>query len=341
MTLVIQYLEVNDIVLDCRNPRVAPALESLEGDPAQEFIEMALGQYAPDDSEKPNSTTFSSLKGSIRAYQGLINPMVVTQREDGKFLVIEGNTRVSIFRQLAKEGAPGDWTKIPAMVRTELEEEGEHAIRLQSHLVGPRDWRPYAKAKYLHMLYTEKKISITQILDYCGGSARKREIEEWIYAYIDMQDHYMAVIGDNPPDYTRFSAFVEVQKPGIKEAITKAKFTMTDFAKWVHESKIHPLSTVRQIPRVLAHPEARKKFLAYNAREAMKVLEQPSANSALKEATIDQLAQAITSKIRSLNYSDIQGLKESNSSIPAQIVLECYEELRDLCKMTGMVTENE
>lgn len=177
--LAIQYLPITKIVLDQRNPRVAPALESIEGEPRQEFIQLALGQFAPDDEDKGASTTFSSLKASIRAYRGLINPIVVTPRPDGSYVVIEGNTRVSIYRQLAEENAPGFWEKIPAIVHPDIEENGEHAIRLQAHLVGPRQWRPYAKAKYLHGLYTDEKLSITEILDYCGGVSRKREVEEY------------------------------------------------------------------------------------------------------------------------------------------------------------------
>ncbi|MBK7686472.1 MAG: ParB N-terminal domain-containing protein [Rhodocyclaceae bacterium] len=219
---------------------MAPALESIEGEPPQNFIELALGQFAPDDEDKGASTTFSSLESFNPSYKGLINPIVVTPQTDGTYIVIEGNTRVSIYRQLGVEKAPGSWDTIPAIVRPDIKEDGEHAIRLQAHLVGPRQWRPYAKAKYLHSLYTENKLSINEILDFCGGNARKREIEEYIGAYEDMQSHYVPVIGQNQPDYSRFSAFVELQKPQVKQSIVKAGFTMDDFAHWVNDSKISP-----------------------------------------------------------------------------------------------------
>lgn len=339
--LTIQYIPVSQIILDQRNPRVAPALESIESEPSQKFIELALGQFAPDDDEKGASTTFSSLKASIRAHKGLINPIIVTPRDDGTYVVIEGNTRVSIYRQLAEEKALGSWDTIPSIVRPDIAENGEHAIRLQAHLVGPRQWRPYAKAKYLNSLYMEQKLSINEILDYCGGNARKREIEEYIAAYNDMQSHYMPLVGRNQPDYTRFSAFIELQKPQVKQAIVKAGFTVDDFAEWVHESKISPLNTVRQIPRILGNSEAKKKFLSLDAREAMKVLEQPSANAAIKEASLEQLANALASKIRSLNWPDVKDLGETHDSQRAQALADCFAELHDLCKQTGLITENE
>lgn len=339
--LSIQYLPVNTILLDQRNPRVAPALESIDGEPPQNFIELALGQFAPDDDDKGTSTTFSSLKASIRAYKGLINPIVVTPRNDGTYVVIEGNTRVSIYRQLAEEKAPGSWDTIPAIVRPDISEDGEHAIRLQAHLVGPRQWRPYAKAKYLHSLYTEQKLSINEILDYCGGNARKREIEEYIAAYTDMQNHYIPLVGQNQPDYSRFSAFIELQKPQVKQSIAKAGYTTDHFAQWVHDSKISPLNTVRQIPRILGNSESKKKFLSHDAREAMKILEQPNANAAINEASIDQLANALASKIRSLNWPDVKDLSEAHDTPRAQALSDCFEELHDLCKQTGLIISNE
>ena len=149
----ITQIPVAKIVLDQRNPRIAHAMEGISGAVNQDWITLALGHAAPEDEERGTSTTYSSLKASIRANRGLINPIIVTPREEGTFIVIEGNTRVAIFRELSEEGALGTWDTIPAVVRTELEEKGEHAIRLQAHLVGPRPWRPYAKAKYLYDLY--------------------------------------------------------------------------------------------------------------------------------------------------------------------------------------------
>jgi hypothetical protein len=331
----IQYIEIKNILLDERNPRIAHTTESLAGGVNQDFIQLALGHAAPEDEEKGASTTYSSLKASIRANKGLISPIITTPKKDGTYLVIEGNTRVAIYRELQDEGAEGEWEKIPAIIRTELEEEGEHAIRLQAHLVGPRPWRPYAKAKYLHSLYTDKKLSITQILDFCGGTARRREIEEYVKAYEDMQAHYMPLVQGAPPDYSRFSAFVELQKPQIKQAIAASGFGLGDFAKWVHDERLYPLQNVRHLPRILANAEARKQFMSHNSREALKVLEQPSANAVIRNATLEQLAIALAVKIRSLNWPDVQALMNDKESSQSQALVDCFEELKSLAKQLG------
>lgn len=329
----ITNVPLDDVLLDERNPRIAHATEPLETGVDQEWIKLALGQAAPDDEERGGSTTYSSLKASVRAHKGLINPVIISPLSNGEYVVIEGNTRVAIYRELAEEGAPGDWSKIPAIVQEDLSENGEHAIRLQAHLVGPRPWRPYAKAKYLHDLYINKKLSITELLDFCGGTARRREIENYIAAYKDMQETYVpqAAAAGSPPEYTTFSSFVELQ--GIKPNLARLGYSPEDFAGWVLEGKLSPQQTVRQLPRILTHSEARSKFLQYGAREALKVLDQPNPNSVLNNVALEQLATALTVKIRQLNWPEVQSLRDNLEDPTPQAVLGCYDELQSLAEL--------
>jgi ParB-like chromosome segregation protein Spo0J len=120
----IQEISVARIVLDERNPRIAHVVADFKNATPQEWIPMALGQHAPEDQESGSASTYSSLKASIRAHHGLIIPIIVTPRPDGDYVVIEGNTRVAIFRELAEESAPGSWETIPAVIQTNLNEGG-------------------------------------------------------------------------------------------------------------------------------------------------------------------------------------------------------------------------
>jgi hypothetical protein len=83
----VEQIPVGDIDLDYRNPRIAHAMEGMSGPIDQGWITLALGHAAPEDEERGTSTTYSSLKASIRANKGLINPIIVTQRENGRYLV--------------------------------------------------------------------------------------------------------------------------------------------------------------------------------------------------------------------------------------------------------------
>lgn len=333
--LNIQKIPIASIVLDERNPRIAHVVADIKSATPQEWIPMALGQHAPEDQESGSASTYSSLKASVRAHRGLIIPIIVTPRPDGNYVVIEGNTRVAIFRELAEEGSAGNWATIPAIVQNNIDEEGEHAIRLQAHLVGTRPWRPYAKAKYLHDLYIQHKLSINQILEFCGGTARKREIEDYIAAYKDMNQHYLPIVQAEgaQPEYSRFSSFIELQS--IKPALIRAGHSEADFAKWVHEGRMLPQQLVRQLPRILAHPEARKQFFAHNAREAVKSLDQPAPNALLGSASLEQIATALAVKLRQLNWPDVQAMKQALDSQPAQALLECFDELKSVAEYLG------
>jgi hypothetical protein len=301
----------------------------------QEWIPLALGQHAPEEQQGGPASTYSGLKASIRAQRGLIMPIIVTPRPDGDYTVIEGNTRVAIFRELADEGAPGNWDEIPAVVQSNLPEAGEHAIRLQAHLVGPRPWSAYAKAKYLHDLYIDQKMSITEIEDYCGGVARKREIENYIAAFRDMSRSYLPLVYAEGarPEYSKFSSFVELQ--GIKSALQRHGHSEEDFAKWVHEDRMSPQNLVRQLPRILANPEARRQFFLHNAREAVKVLDQPAANTVLGSASLEQIATALAVKVRQLHWPDMQSMKQAPNQQPALAVLECFDELKSIVEFLG------
>lgn len=331
-TLTVQQIPMDAIVLDPRNPRIAPLADTLTHEPQRDWILMALGKFSSDDEERSTSTSYSSLKESIRASGGVMQPIIVTPTADGKFVVIEGNTRVAIYLELGGDGVEGDWNSIPAIVRDAGDEKGEHTVRLQAHLVGPRPWRPYAKAKYLHDLYHTKKLSATEIHSCCGGGGRRREIEEYIQAYADMEEHYVPLLEGDPIDQSRFSAFVELQKPQVLNALTRHGHTKGDFAKWVNESRFTPLNTVRQLPRILSNVQAKQKFLTRNAGEAMRILEQPASSEVLKDASIDQLAIALAVKMRNLSWAEAKSMIEDPEGRQSQAIVDCYLELATIYK---------
>lgn len=322
-----QLLSVDQLELDTTNPRIRKWVEIYGENPTAEQIHLALGAGSSDT--EASSTTFTSLKESIRTNQGVINPIIVNQLPNGRKVVVEGNTRVAIYRGFKEDGIAGPWDQIPALVHINLEQTGIDAIRLQAHLVGPRPWDPYSKAKYLHYLRNQEHIPFSQLVDLCGG--KRREIQDYIDAYADMEKYYRKVIPeDGAFDATRFSAFVELQKPAIKQAILKAGFELEDFARWVHERLIDPLQTVRLLPRILERPETRAAFLQDGAKEAAKLLDAPPPASA-QALTLEELARSLAQRINQLPYKDLERLIENQSLPLAQVLFEAEEALTDVC----------
>ena len=152
-----------------------------------------------------------------------------------------------------------------------------------------------------------------------------------------MEQYYRPVVGDDGAfDTTRFSGFVELQKPGIKQAITAGGFDVSDFARWIHEDKLFPLQKVRVLPRILRNEKAREIFLKQGARKAEAVLEKPDLNRTLLEAEIGQFARALVDKIASLPYSECQRISNDIGGDTAQALIEAQAELTELTKSLGL-----
>ncbi len=322
-------LPVETLVLDTSNPRVALYMEMYGGVITDEQMSLALG--APNYETGENRTTFQSLRAAIRTHGGLIHPILVNKEVDNRLVVIEGNTRALIYREFKSNNSSSMWDEIPAIVYDDLDQKSIDAIRLQAHLVGPREWDPYSKAKYLDYLSNTEHLTTDQIIDFCGG--QRSEVHRFIDAYNDIEEYYRPLLtSDDQFDPTRFSAFLEMQASGVQEALAKSGYSKTNFAEWVNDQRLYPLNLVRKLPKILANSEARKVFLARGAREALKILDSPSTVEALEDATLIQLATALVDRIDKMSYPDSRRLREDLDTVDNHALTEARDRLAELCK---------
>lgn len=330
----LQSVPVAGIELDRTNPRIRKFLEMYGDNITPEQIYLALG--AASDDEHESSASFEKLKNSILTNGGIIQPVILNRRGGGALVCVEGNTRVALYQSFVDGKVKGDWSRIPALVYDEMADTDIDAIRLQLHLVGTRPWDPYSKAKYLHALRTQKLLPFERIVEFCGG--RKKEIVESINAFADMEQYYRPILPDDTAfDTRRFSGFVELQKPGIKEAILSAGHTLTNFAEWIHKDKLSPLNTIRALPRILRNPKSREIFLKQDAKAAVQALERPDLSKALAEAGMGPLAQALTQAIYALSWKDAERLRTDPASDLAQQLGEAFAALNELMTSLGEV----
>lgn len=330
----VTLVAIDKVELDLSNPRIARVLEIF--DPAKvnsEQIALALG--AGEGQEGETYTTYYSLKESIRSHGGLIQPIIVNRQADGRLVVIEGNTRLQIFREFLRDGVAGTWDKIPAAIYDGLDAKSIDAIRLQAHLVGPRPWDPYSKARYLNHLRNSSHMTFEQIVEFCGG--RRRQVAEYIQAFNDMEAYYRPTLSSSDSfDPTRFSSFVELQRPNVQSAVVTAGFTKGDFAKWVIDGLIGRQENVRQLPRILESEKARKVFLADGAQEALKVLEVPPTDASLAQATLAQLAQELQRRLARLEWRDFQSMKSDSRNDSRTALVDAKAQLDEIVtSLTG------
>lgn len=320
-----ELLPVEGLELDVSNPRVARIVEMYGDEVTYDRMRLALSMSSGDDT----GPSFYSLRESIRTNRGIIHPIIVNESA-GRLVVVEGNTRAMIYKEFAADGWDGDWSVIPSIVHLNLGQAEIDAIRLQSHLVGPREWDPYSKAKYLEHLRNSQHLTFSQIVDFCGG--KQQEVARYIDAYNDMERYYRPILEDDDNfDATRFSAFVELQRGPVAEALEQAGFSKSDFARWVDDKLVSPLNLVRSLPRILKNARAKEIFLREGAREAVKTLDAPLPEESLRNATLAQLLNQVIQRIWEMPYGQLQQLKESVGSAESDSIIAARDALDQLC----------
>ena len=313
MSIELKKLPIAEIELDTTNPRIQLALEMYGSDITAVQIALALKEDESDGAH----TSFDKLKNSIIKCKGIINPIVVNYA-GGKYVCIEGNTRLQIYHDLLSDHPTEPWSEILCYVHDDASQNKIDAIRLQAHLIGPRQWDPYSKARYIVKLWREKLLSYEEIIEYCGG--KRKEIEQQIAAYDLAENVYREVVQKSGKkfDPSRFSGFVEYQNPKVYKAVQN-DFTDEDFCKWLHDRKISRLEDVRRLPEILANDDAKKVFLRKNSTEAIKILSRPSLEVLIENLSLKELLEAVCTKISGFDYEDIEKIKKDPNSLPDRL----------------------
>lgn len=332
-------LNIEDIDYDLDNPKIKKALEKYGGQIDAEGIHFAL-RSATGNGETGRTASWHGLRDSIRASGGVMTPVSVVKKA-GRYVCMDGNTRLAIYRQFSKENVSGDWSRIRAVILEDAKPRKMETIRIAAHLVGSREWPPYEKARYLHHLRSQKFLDYREIIALCGGN--QKEIERQIDAYHDMNEYYRDIVDGVAFHINRYSGFVELQRPKIKEAIFEAGLGLKDFGEWIRDGKIYRMADVRQLPRVLGDDEARKRFLSGGPRsieDAVRLLEQKGKRKldkkieevTLGDATVYELADILLQRINKLPFVELTALRDrDDESIERIGILEnLAERLHDL-----------
>lgn len=316
-------LPIDQIELDKSNPRIANYLATHdEEDITSELMALLLGT---------TSDSCASLRQSIEANYGIIHPIVVNKRSNGTYVVIEGNTRLQIYKDFRKENKPGNWDTIRCLVYEEIDSEEMHKIRLQAHLVGPREWEPYSKAKYLNFLANVEHMPMASLISFCGGSSKASEIRNMIAAFNDMEKYYRPLCDDDTQfDIKKFHGFVELQRSSVIESLTLNGYTKTDFSQWMIDDKFSILQDVRRIPEILKSKKATEVFLKSDTASAKKILAVEELSSdKLKDIPYELLAKELSKRMQNILLVDIHHLRsDSDYADKLTSLMNVYDDVK-------------
>ena len=191
------------------------------------------------------------------------------------------------------------------MVYENLEDDGMHAIRLQAHLIGPREWDPYSKAMYLNHLANVEHMPMTRLISFCGGNSKASEIRNMIAAYNDMQTYY-----ETQFETKKFHGFVELQNRNITDSLVAHGYTKTDFSQWMIDDRFSTLQDVRRLPDILKSKKATAVFLKENTREAKKILAvEEITTDKLKDVPYELLAEELSKRMMKMGLKEVHHLR--------------------------------
>lgn len=169
-------LDQSELLFYEENPRVYSALRNDGTIPSQEDIELKM-----KDMEH-----VKQLRYSIEQNGGLIDPLIVVKRA-GKYIVLEGNSRLAAYRLLSEKDAI-KWCKVRVHLLPEDISEGEIFTLLgQYHLVGRKDWSIFEQAAYLYRQKESTNIE-TDILAKSVGLTESK-VKSLIQVYEFMLEH--------------------------------------------------------------------------------------------------------------------------------------------------------
>jgi len=312
-------IEIDKIDFDEFNPRISMARDSeLIGTGNKKLDQKMVAFFIKTQA------SYRELKNSIKHSGGAMVPIWVYPISQGRYKVIEGNTRLKIYQDLIKEDEDEyQWINC-IVLPTKLDEEIKDNIRLICHLRGPTDWDKYEQAKYLYNLYNEEKYPVKELAKITKLSAT--EILQDIDAYRIMNDQFKEKYGEAGVVH-KFSYFKEfVKNKKLKSTMEELNFDESDFCDWVGQGKIDRAMDVRKLNSILIEESSRDVFLNKDLDRALEILKDLVPE---KSERIYILMAELKKKIDKIEFSDIQEIKSSNSK-KRKVVIALYLKLKSL-----------
>ena len=213
------YLPVHDLLFYPDNPRIYSLIRSPDIEPSQDEIFNRLKKL---DHVK-------QLIQSIRANGGLTDPMLV---RGGDLVVLEGNSRLAAYRELARNDAIG-WGKAKVrLLPSDISEKLVFALLGEYHIIGRKDWAPYEQAGYLYRRKVVHGVSAQSMANEMG--LPKRRVNHLINTYSFMVKH-------DETDVSRWSYYDEYLKSNKVKAARRENSELDDIV--VNKIKSREIST--------------------------------------------------------------------------------------------------
>lgn len=315
----IREIEIGNLVLDDENPRIGFYLDNVirSGEEVtQSNLEFAI--------KASNDEDYNTLKRNIEASGGVLSEIWVYPISESNYKVIDGNTRVLIYRDLNNKYFN---TKKYSKIRCRIlprnpPKESIDFIRLINHLRGVNDWQAYERARTLYVLWNERGYDEEKLQNITKLSAS--EIKKWREAYRDMTEQFLPKYQYKPDALAKFSYFVEYENKRIKDGMRRHGLSIIDFCEWVGTDEIKKAQDVRDLPRILEDDETAQVLKEEGFQKAIEALgmRDPSYSSIL----FDHISKSILG-LRRMSREEEQKILSGEEPNKKEMIMELHKEV--------------
>ena len=251
ITVSEDYIDIHDLKFLKDNPRVYASthdVANFEDKTKEEQQDIIFKQLLKQPSVK-------NLKPDIKRHGGLMEWILV--RHD-TMEVIEGNSRLAVYRQLHEIDSENDaWSHIPCNIVSSLTDKQQAAFLNQIHVKGKTQWSAFEKANFAYVR-KERGMPFKEIAELFGESE----------ATIRIRIKSIEMMKDNKDsELDHFSYYdVLVRNKGIINDIKNAggfKNILSDI-KQVGQGEDSPFTAQdlrNKLPVVLNKPKVLKKYI--------------------------------------------------------------------------------
>ena len=246
-------ISILDLKFLPENPRVyactfaEPTFSKMTEDEQQEYI---FKQLCKEQSVK-------NLKPDIKKHGGLMENILV--RYDTKH-VIEGNSRLAVYRILHRDIPEDGWDTIQCNVVSSLEEEQQASYLNQVHVKGKTKWSAYEKANFAYArhdsgwsqkkiaeIFNESQPTISKRVKIIKSMKENDDNDQWHFSYYDVMVRNPDIAkGLNKHKQLKDFLFKKIR--GFRQTDEGVEFTAQELRD--------------KLPVVLNKPKHLKKFLS-------------------------------------------------------------------------------
>ena len=251
----------------------------------------------------------------IRRDGGLQDPIIV--RHDTR-QVIEGNSRLAVYRKLLEETGDERWTKIRCLVVSSLTDDQQTRLLGQTHLHGRTEWSPYAKALFCFRWVDEDGKDANTLSKLSGLSVA--EINKNVKIIQLMK-------GNNDDKMSRFSYYnVLVRNRAISSAIEQSPALRNTLLSQIKGGDFKAREMRDHLPIVINKPKILRKFEKGD-------ISLDEAFDRAKISDIEQRLKKVRGGLNDIERTDINVLEHNELKAVQQVVRQIRRDLRRVSDM--------